>query len=1094
MEHAALPSEFAELLGEGSMARVYGLRDDPNRVVKLARDPRFNESLLREARLSSELSHSAILPVEDYGLSEEGLAWVLLPRLSSRNLSDHDLGLHDALEALSPIADALDRLHHLGWIHGDVKPGNILAGAEGALYLSDLGLAARANENREGGSPAYLSPSRIAGNPPVPADDRHAFAVTVFEILTGRLPFLETEGDRLLRAIVSASTHSFQSLNPGHPLELDTLFEDAFRGDSLHRGLVAWINDLREALGLKPAHATLFYRSPSYPRGEVLARLRDWLSRSVEGDSSLGSAVLLRGGGRRESELMRRCLGDDLFDWVDLQGDDARSWIAEQETSRSSNRAPKVLLASSNELDEERIAYLSHRPDTLLLDAEGWRIEALDGFLESGLFSAADSAIHLGHEETRFLLEASGGDLYLAEDALAFLCAQEILKAEREQARFVEPFASWESRWRNRFQHPGLSRTARRLLDVLASLGAPLTREECGEVLGMGMASLDPVIEELRGSDGIALSEEDGLVQLRLHNDRGLAGFALNEDLFPKLWSRSNGKWEVRLRILLQAARQGARGWIESLHGDEIRVLGDEVSLSALAGFVGEMASLECSGDMKALSCMEKLRRGELPEALSRFWSCESELSLSVSAELNRRLFHSLQNEFSVEEGFAFLERWRKVRASELAGSELEIRILAREAISHGQFGSFETAMQLIEEGRARFAGRDGLFLLDWAEAEVHGERRDHKAEVAALTRAYESVPEDASTRDRFSLSIQLASHWLQSDDPERGRIYLDRSAALVAESGDPELDSFLTVRRAILEKRKGNIKEEIRLRLLAFRQVREAGLWRVPIVNLANPLYALVRIADYSRLMPLYHEIERHVEVADQVSSAMLGRAALARIDLERGDVDACLRRLDENLELAEDTDSKTTRIRSLLMRGYLHRLYDLPERAESDFLRVQRDYLEFIQSGDFVDLRLELLQLRGPDEDLEFEEEMELDSILSATKDWKNELLNFEAHIAHVGLRRRRGDLEGAEAALVSALDRIDPELYPTKRWPLHLEQGRILMARGDRPAAKRAAGRALEILEGLSRRFPDSSDGRLYLTRPDRMKVLELYRSLD
>ncbi len=1075
------------------MARVYALRDDPTRVVKIALDSRFNETMLQEARLSADLAHSAILPVEDFGVGEDGLAWILLPRLSARRLSDNGLAIRDAVEVLSPVADALDKLHGCGWIHGDVKPENILEGREGSYYLSDLGLARKAGDPRAGGTPAYLSPSLIAGKPTRPSDDRHAFAVTVFEVLSGHLPYVEIEGDKLLRAITSGSTHSFQSLRQGHPLELDILFEEAFKGEGLRRGLVDWINDLREALGMQPCAASINYVSPAYPQYETVQRIRKWLSVPFEGESLLGRAVLLREGGRREAELLREILGEDRPPWIDLQTDAPRTWIAEQESTRSADQVAGVLLASSGEVDEEREAYLSHRPDTLLLDPEHWRIESQVEYLESGLFTMADRSIHLGHEERRFLVEASGGDLRMAEDALAFLCSREILKAEREQARFVEEFSSWESRWRNRYQFPNLSRGARRLIGLLSSIGAALSREECRESLGVGDASLGLILEELRGAEQLDLVEENDLLLLRQHHVSESVDFRLSESLFPKLWNRTADRKESRLRILLQALRQGAKDWILTLDSDEILQLGDEVSLSALTGFLRAWEDPELPGSLRVLACVEKLRKGELPGALASFWNCEVELSLATSAELNRRFFHSLQDEISVEEGFAFLERWREVRGNELEGSELEIRILAREVISHGQFGSFDTAMELIDEARIRFAGRDGLFLLDWAEAEVHGERGDRKAVVAALKRAYESVPGEAPVRDRFSLCVQLASHGLNSDDPEQGRPYLERSAALAAESGDPELDSYLTVRRAAYEKKMGNTQEEIRLRLLALRQIREAGLWRIPMLNLTNPLYALLRLADYPRLMPLHQEIERHVEVADQVLSAMLGRIALARVRLELGDFDACLGHINENLELADELGSRSILIRSLLTRGYLYRLFDMPTEAMADFQRVERDLLEDIISNDFVDLRLEILQLGDPDRAGDFEVEMELESILRATEAWKADVHHMEARIAQVVLRRLRGDFESAGSALADALDRIDPELYPTKRWPLYLEQCHLLVAQGDQSGARRAAGRALEILEGLSRRFSDPDLGSRYLARPDRAAALEMYRSL-
>jgi len=93
--------------------------------------------------------------------------------------------------ACRQIAAALNHLHERGIVHRDVKPGNVLFDCRGDAKLIDLALAQRSGSvaSAGGGTPAYQSPSQRSGAAARDADDTHAFAVLLYELLTGRLPF-----------------------------------------------------------------------------------------------------------------------------------------------------------------------------------------------------------------------------------------------------------------------------------------------------------------------------------------------------------------------------------------------------------------------------------------------------------------------------------------------------------------------------------------------------------------------------------------------------------------------------------------------------------------------------------------------------------------------------------------------------------------------------------------------------------------------------------------------------------------------------------------------------------------------------------------
>jgi tetratricopeptide (TPR) repeat protein len=165
----------------------------------LAGDSRRRTQFHNEWQAASRLMHPHIVRVFEYHDDEQG------PFYSQQYIDGPDIGVvagQTPMESLRPvglIADALRYAHAKGYLHGDIKAGNVLLDARGAPYLIDFGTARLPGEKASGGSPIALSPQQRAGEPAAAGDDIYALGVLMHEILTGRPP-QDAVGDDSLSA------------------------------------------------------------------------------------------------------------------------------------------------------------------------------------------------------------------------------------------------------------------------------------------------------------------------------------------------------------------------------------------------------------------------------------------------------------------------------------------------------------------------------------------------------------------------------------------------------------------------------------------------------------------------------------------------------------------------------------------------------------------------------------------------------------------------------------------------------------------------------------------------------------------------------
>ncbi|MBI5536951.1 MAG: serine/threonine protein kinase [Deltaproteobacteria bacterium] len=188
----------------------------------LAESPEASARLLREARAAARINHNNIVQVFDFGYIETGEPFIVMELLRGESLGDRleraiRIPAVSAVEILVPVAHALAAAHSKGIVHRDLKPWNIfLAVDESNLEIPkvvDFGIAKVAVKHdarvtQQGhvlGSPEYLSPEQALGDDDIDARaDVWALAVTLYETITGTLPFQDEVYNRLLRKIVES--------------------------------------------------------------------------------------------------------------------------------------------------------------------------------------------------------------------------------------------------------------------------------------------------------------------------------------------------------------------------------------------------------------------------------------------------------------------------------------------------------------------------------------------------------------------------------------------------------------------------------------------------------------------------------------------------------------------------------------------------------------------------------------------------------------------------------------------------------------------------------------------------------------------------
>jgi eukaryotic-like serine/threonine-protein kinase len=236
-------------IGRGAMGIVYLGRDTAiNRMVAIKAIPLASEfsdaelvearsRFFREAETAGRLNHPNIVTIYDVG-EERGLAYIAMEYLKGRHLSDYAkannlMEPRKVLEVIGRTAAALGFAHKQQVVHRDIKPANLMYDpSTDILKITDFGIArlSGAGSTRTGivlGTPSFMSPEQLEGRTVTGHSDLFSLGVSLFQLLTGQLPFTADSMTGLMQQIAEAPHPPLRAFRPDLPVCVESIIDRA---------------------------------------------------------------------------------------------------------------------------------------------------------------------------------------------------------------------------------------------------------------------------------------------------------------------------------------------------------------------------------------------------------------------------------------------------------------------------------------------------------------------------------------------------------------------------------------------------------------------------------------------------------------------------------------------------------------------------------------------------------------------------------------------------------------------------------------------------------------------------------------------------
>jgi serine/threonine-protein kinase len=285
------------LLGQGGMSAVYKATD-PNlkRVVAiklihphLSTDSSFLQRFESEASAVASLRHSNIVQVYDFN-NDNGIYYMVLEFIPGETLQDRlkrlaadgrRLSIEEAINFTINIADAVGYAHQRGMVHRDIKPANIMLDVQGQAILMDFGIVkilggdSHTSTGAVVGTARYMSPELIRGEVADHRSDLYSLGVTLYEMLSGRTPFVADSAMTLMMMHLNDPIPNVRGFRQDVPPELVRILERLLAKDrnARYQSAAELTADLRRALAHLGAATTI--STPEVPADKTIASRLD---------------------------------------------------------------------------------------------------------------------------------------------------------------------------------------------------------------------------------------------------------------------------------------------------------------------------------------------------------------------------------------------------------------------------------------------------------------------------------------------------------------------------------------------------------------------------------------------------------------------------------------------------------------------------------------------------------------------------------------------------------------------------------------------------------------------------------------------------
>jgi serine/threonine-protein kinase len=275
LDHYRIDAEVAHT-GMSALYRATDLNSGRQVAIKvplseMEADPVLLERFKREQEIGQELDHPGV--VKTFNGEERSRLYMVIEWVDGRLLrtvlnDEKQLTADRAIRIAVNICEALDYMHKHGIIHRDLKPENVMVGDDDQIKLIDFGIAMKEDARRLTfvnvssmlGTPDYISPEQVKGARGDQRSDIYAMGIMLYEMLTGRVPFigpnpLAVMNERLLNEVKSP-----RELNPGISPELEEILYRALEREPRHRYATAsemvWDLEHQEQVGVEPRGAS----------------------------------------------------------------------------------------------------------------------------------------------------------------------------------------------------------------------------------------------------------------------------------------------------------------------------------------------------------------------------------------------------------------------------------------------------------------------------------------------------------------------------------------------------------------------------------------------------------------------------------------------------------------------------------------------------------------------------------------------------------------------------------------------------------------------------------------------------------------------